>query len=375
MNELEEIVDAYRSFTAEGRQSVLLTLVDVKGSSNRRPGARMLVDEEGRSAGFIGGGCLEGDLAEHSKQVLKGGQPKTVTYDLSDSGDLAWGLGVGCPGTIAIFIEKVDGDLAALLERWSQMEEPIAAFTLFESAEDSPYQPGMRGHLESDGTLDGLSPDDPIAEAAIESGLAVIASGRSVVRQLSAGPHSVKVLVEYLQPPINLIAFGSGKDAAALLKVASGLNWNTAVVDSGAGEEGIRRYPDSATIIAKDPIDALEDLEIDDRTAVVMMSHLFQRDRALLERLAFTSARYIGLLGSTSRRDALISKLSLDSTDKLLHRLYAPVGLDIGGENPEEVALSVAAEIVAVFSGRKGGLLRERTAPIHDRSDEESGTI
>lgn len=366
MNELREIVEAYKSFTAEGRQSVLLTLVDVVGSSCRRPGARMIVDEEGRSTGFIGGGCLEGDLAEHSKLVLEGDRPKTVTYDLSESGDLAWGLGIGCPGKIVVFIECMEEGLADRLGEWAQFEEPAVAITVFESEEGSSHLPGMRWVIRSDNTLEGLSVDDPVVPAIIQIGRKTFASGKSVVEKVSDGPAAIMILAEYLQPPLKLLVFGSGKDAAALLRIASGMNWAAAVVDPGAGDDGTRRYPDSADRIAEEPVSVFDDLGIDSRTAVVMMSHLYQRDRALLELLAHTDARYIGLLGASSRRDSLISDLSPQTRASLGDRLHAPVGLDIGGDSPEEIALSVAAEIVAVFSGRNGGFLRERNKPIHD---------
>ena len=365
MNELGAIADSYRSFSAEGKQSVLLTLVDVVGSSCRRPGAKMIVDEEGRSTGFIGGGCLEGDLAEHSRLVLEGDQPKTVTYDLSESGDLAWGLGIGCPGKIVIFIERVDENLADRLGEWALVEEPVVAFTLFEAGEGSSHQPGARWIMRPDHSIEDLSADDPIASEMIEIGRKTLASRKPAVEDISDGPATIRILAEYLQPPLKLIVFGSGKDAAALLRIASGMNWAATVVDPGAGDEGIRRYPESAEIIAEEPLSVFDDLTIDNRTAVVMMSHLYQRDRALLELLAPSDTNYIGLLGASSRRDSLLSDLSPQTRESLGDRLHAPVGLDIGGESPEEIALSVAAEIVAVFSGRKGGFLVERDKPIH----------
>lgn len=366
MNELGAIVDAYRSFAADGQRSVLLTLVDVVGSSCRRPGAKMIVNEEGRSTGFIGGGCLEGDLAEHSKHVLDGDRSRTITYDLSETGDLAWGLGIGCPGKIVVFIENVDESLADRLGEWSQVEEPAVAITVFETTEGSPREAGMRWLMRVDNSLDGLSVEDQIVPAVIRVGRKTFASRKSVVEEISDGPATIRILAEYLQPPLKLIVFGSGKDAAALLRIASGMNWEATVVDPAAGDEGTRRYPESAEIIAEEPVAAFDDLTIDDRTAVVMMSHLYQRDRALLELLTPTDAKYIGLLGAASRRDSLTSGLAPETREKLQGRLHAPVGLDIGGDSPEEIALSVAAEIVAVFAGRKGGLLRDRDEPIHD---------
>jgi xanthine/CO dehydrogenase XdhC/CoxF family maturation factor len=224
----------------------------------------------------------------------------------------------------------------------------------------------MRWLVHSDDTLEDLSNDDPVARAIVEIGRETLASRKPVVEEISDGPAAIRILAEYLQPPLKMLVFGSGKDAAALLRITSEMNWPSTVVDPGAGNEGISRYPGSAEIIAEEPVTVFDDLEIDHRTAVVMMSHLYKRDRALLELLAPTDAPYIGLLGASSRRDSLISDLSPQTRESLGNRLHAPVGLDIGGESPAEIALSVAAEIVAVFSGREGGFLRERSKPIHD---------
>lgn len=371
MKELRAIVEAHRAFTAEGKRSILLTLVEVRGSSYRRPGARMLVDEDGRLAGFIGGGCLEGDLVEHAGRVLESGRPQTVSYDLSESGELAWGLGIGCPGEIFIFLEPVDDELATRLGQWAHLEEPLALLTVFRTGEGSRFQPGQRWAVRSDGSLEGLSPDDPIAASIREEGLAVIDSRRTRIRSFGEGPEALEALLEYLELPCRLVVFGSGQDAAALLRLAAELDWEATVVDSGAGDEGTHRYPDTATVLAADPAEVFEDLEIDERTAVVLMSHHYPRDRAALSLLVSSSTPYIGLLGSFSRRDALLSELDPEKSRSLQERLYAPMGLDIGGDRPGEIALAVAAEIQAVLAGRSGGFLRSRRRPIHDRVDEK----
>jgi len=370
MKELRAIVEAHRAFTAEGKRSVLLTLVDVEGSSYRRPGARMLVDEDGRIAGFMGGGCLEGDMVEHARRVLESGHPQTISYDLFEAGELAWGLGVGCPGTIIVFLEPVDDELAVRLEQWARLDEPVALLTVFRTGDDSRIPPGQRCAVRIDGSMEGLPMDDPLVESVREEGLAVIDSRRSTVKSFGEEPAAIEALLEYLKPPYSLVVFGSGQDAAALLRLAAELNWEATVVDPGALDEGAPGYPDTATVLAADPEEAFQDLEIDERTAVVVMSHNYPRDRAVLDLLTSSSAPYIGLLGAASRRDALLSELSPENKQELQERLYSPMGLDIGGDRPEEIALAVAAEIQAVLVGRGGGFLRNRQRPIHDRLDE-----
>ena len=373
MNELLAIVDAHAAFAAEGRRSVLLTLVEVEGSSYRRPGAKMLVDEDGRSAGFIGGGCLEGDLAEHARMVLEGGHPKLISYDLSEIGDLAWGLGVGCPGTIGILLECVGDELAARLGEWSRLEEPIAILTVFDVGGGSRFGPGTRWSVRADGSLDGIHSDDPVADPIRETGLAAIDSRRSRVVEIADGKETVKVLAESLEPPLKLVVFGTGLDAAALIRLALELNWDVTIVDPAAGEDPTRRYPDKANVVQDDPAEAFGALNIDRRTAAVVMSHHFPRDREVLGLLSDSPCPYIGLLGASSRRDLLLSELPGGREEELRDRLYAPVGLDIGGDRPEEIALAILAEIQAFFTGRKGGFLRDRKRPIHNRADDETG--
>lgn len=373
MNELGPIIKAYESFIGEGRRSVLITLVSVKGSAYRRPGARMLVDDEGRIAGSVSGGCLEGDLAEHARFVLEKGEPKTVFYDLSGTDELAWGLGMGCPGTIRVLLEPVDEELAARLSRWALPEEPVVLGTVFLAGEETGLQPGDRFMVRTDGSIEGSPQGERVMETVREEGLAVIASRRPVTKTVGEGTAGLEMLLEYLEPARNLVIFGLGQDTEALAQQAAGLNWEVILVDPGGLSRDETHYPDSMTVLASDPVDVFDDLEIGNQTAVVLMSHNYPRDLALLDLLHSSSAPYIGLLGAASRRDSLLSELGSEKSHALEGRLYAPVGLDIGADRPEEIALAVMSEIQAVFTGRGGGFLRDREQPIHDRTNGNAG--
>ncbi len=371
MNELRAIIENWKELSADGRRSVLLTLADVVGSSCRRPGARMLADEEGWIAGHIGGGCLEGDLIEHARAALQSGEPRTVIYDLSESGELAWGLGIGCPGTIEVFIEPFDEALVLRFEAIANLKAPVALVTVFQTGDDAPCARGDRWVIRSDGSVDRSLPDGSSAAEINNAAQQVLAARKSSVREFGTDLESFKVLVEFLAPPLKLVVFGSGQDTTALLVLAADLGWEATVVDPGAIVEARRRVPDTVTVITAEPDTVVDDLGIDDRTAVVMLSHQFQRDRALLEYLSGSQAPYVGLIGAFARRDALLSALSPEHLSDLEGRLHAPVGLDIGGERPEEIALSIAAEILAVFNARGGGFLRDGKGSIHGRQDDE----
>ncbi len=370
MNELRSIAEAHTSFWASGSRSVLITLVQVEGSAYRRPGARMLVDEEGRIAGSVSGGCLEGDLAGHARLVLASGEPKTVAYDLSESDDLAWGLGMGCPGRLQVLLEPFNEEAAGLFARWSSMSEPLVLCTVFGTDREGLFRPGMRWAIRPDGTVEGTAKNNPAVASTLDESLEVHRTRRSTVTALPEYPET-NVFVEYLPLPHRVYVFGSGPDAVMLVEIAVHLGWDVTVIDPGVQSVQAGRLPATATVIPEDPLAGIEGLPIDERTALVLMSHNYPRDRALLERLIPTPATYIGMLGAASRRDALLSEIDAELRELAEGRLHAPVGLDIGADQPGEIALSVAAEIAAVFAGRSGGFLRDRSQPIHDRATGE----
>jgi len=371
MRELRSIIANWKELAGEGRRSVLLTLVDVVGSSCRRPGARMLADEEGWLAGHIGGGCLEGDLLEHARTALQNGESKVITYDLSESGELAWGLGIGCPGTIRVLVEPFDEILVGRFESIAFEEEALVPVTVFETGDETPWNVGDRWIIRSDSSIDLPLPEGMPSEAVMEAASQVLGARKTVVREFGEAPSGFMALVEYLAPPLKLMVFGAGQDTTALLVLGAELGWETTVVDPGSVVEARRRVPEAVRVINAEPADILGDLKIDDRTGVVMLSHQFQRDRSLLEQLSRTTVPYVGLIGAYARRDALLSALSPECLTDLQGRLHAPVGLDIGGEGPEEIALSIAAEIMAVFKGRGGGFLRDGKESIHGRFDDK----
>ncbi|MFC1500217.1 XdhC family protein, partial [Candidatus Zixiibacteriota bacterium] len=370
MNELRSIIANWKDLAEKGRRSVLLSLVDVVGSSCRRPGARMLADEEGWLAGHIGGGCLEGDLLEHARAVLSSGDPKIVTYDLSESGELAWGLGIGCPGKIVVLIELFDEVLVTRFESIAYGEEALVPVTVFQTNEGSLCSTGERWIVRSDGSIDPPLPKDLPTDEIDRAAREVLEARKTTVRDFGDDESGFRALVEYLAPPLKLVVFGSGQDTTALLVRAADLGWEATVVDPGAVVEARRRVPDTVRVITAEPATIMNDLGIDDRTAVVMLSHQFKRDIALLEYLARSPVPYVGLIGAYARRDALLSALSAEDLSDLEARLHAPVGLDIGGEGPEEIALSIAAEILAVFNGRSGGFLRAGKGSIHGRLED-----
>ena len=366
MRELLSILEARKSFADEGSGTVLITLVEVHGSSHRRPGARMVVGEDGRYAGFVSGGCLEGDLAEHARHVFGEGEPRTLSYDLSDSDELAWGLGMGCPGILRLLLEPFDEALAARLQSWMDEGSPLVLGTVFDAGPGSGVRPGDRFRVWAGGS-DSLPEDTPHLEAISRAASSALRERRSATASWGKEEDLVEALLEYLETPVRLIVVGAGPDAVALVQLAADLGWLTTLVDrAGPGAAG-DRLPAGTSVVTDDPVEAIPEIAIDARTAVVLMSHHYDRDRTLLKHLLDTPSPYVGLLGAASRRDALLADLGDGAGGPARERLYAPVGLDIGADHPQEIALAIASEIQAVIAGRSGGFLRERERPIHER--------
>ena len=191
---------------------------------------------------------------------------------------------------------------------------------------------------------------------------------KSEIRTLPGG---VRAFVEVLEPPLRLLVCGAGHDAIPMVRAAAGLGWNALVVDDRPAFLTHDRYPEAAGFVAVDaPEDIAEATEIDDHTYAVVMTHNFLRDKEYLRALVGSPAAYIGMLGPAARTERLLIELREEGVpmpDDVRARIHGPAGLDLGGEGPEEIAQSIAAEIVAVRRGRNGGFLKERPGPIHDR--------
>jgi xanthine dehydrogenase accessory factor len=369
MSEISDVLAAIESLSARGERMALATIVAVRGSTYRRPGARLLVPEDGAPIGNISGGCLEGDVADVARVVMEEGKARLAGWDLTADDDAVWGLGLGCNGAIEVFIEPAEqaAEVAGALRMALEEERPISVVTVLES-DDARVAPGSRILVRPDGGAQGAMGS---AEADAE---AVTAAGeqlevrRSEIRTLAGG---VRAFVEVLEPPLRLLICGAGHDAIPMVRSAAGLGWHATVVDDRPAFLTPERYPEAAGFVR---VGAPEDLAgatpVDDRTHVVVMTHNFLRDKEYLRALVGTPAAYIGMLGPAARTERLLMELRDEGVaipDGVRAKIHGPAGLDLGSEGPEEIAQSIVAEIVAVRHDRRGGFLKERPGPIHDR--------
>ena len=356
MNEVRALVEAFDAANKRGERCVLATVLSVEGSSYRRPGARMLVCEGGATTGTISAGCLESDVIEHAKRVIKAGEAVLVEYDTASTSDeLAWGLGLGCNGIVRVLVEPLaPGSLYVETLRRS-CEAPVSVATLYQ------YGPSTGGRLfideEGDVSHENLSDE---MGAMIESEIRALTYDGARIYDMDGVV--AKVFFETLLPPVPLVIFGAGHDALPVVELARELGWRTEVVDPQSRPASRSRFAIADRVTLSRPEDVGTHVRITPRTMTLLMSHNYSHDLAMLRFLLASPARYIGVMGPRKRTERMLRELAATEG---MGRLHSPAGLDIGANGPAEIALSIVAEMRAVLDGRRGGKLRERRGSIH----------
>ena len=358
MNELERIVHEAARLEAEGAAFLLATVVRVAGSSYRRPGARMLVAGDRWVSGCVSGGCLEGDVLLRGAHRSRGGAV-VVTYDSTTEDGEPWGVGLGCNGVVDVLLEHVAPgerhDGLAFARACFDAEIAGTLVTVIRSAH-SAVPIGARFALGP-----GSDRVRPIADAAIRSALAQAAREAAGVVELPAV--GLTVLVETIAPSPQLFVLGSGHDAAPIVALAQSIGLRVTVADR-AIREGSRFLAADRVIStggAWDQLRAAIDAAVE--PYVVIMHHQRDADRDALATALASRAQYIGVLGPARRTHELLGELGRRADDD--PRLHAPIGLDVGAETPEQIALAIVGEVQAVQRRRAGGKLRSRTRPLH----------
>jgi xanthine/CO dehydrogenase XdhC/CoxF family maturation factor len=291
MKEIRDIIAAFER--RHGEPFALATLVRARGSSYRRPGARMLIASDGNFTGTLSGGCLEEEVATRAQTVIATGKATLLNFDTR--------LRYGCNGAIEVLVERLRPGLLDILSAAQRSRRDCMMATVFENCDSLGSKV--------------IEPSDEIPADAF---------------------------VQMVHPPLRLLMIGEGPDSAALRAFAFILGW-----------EVIER--DEATTFPN---------ELDDWTAAIVKTHNYGRDYAALQKLLPLGLRYVALLGPRLRRDPLLHAL-LEEGVEMRSELFAPAGLDIGAEGPEQIALAMVAEILQVFADREAKSLRERRAPIH----------
>ena len=356
--ETERLLAAIRQAQAAPERVALATVVRVKGSAYRREGTRMLVRQSGTFECALSGGCLEPAVAEAALRVIETGEPRIVSYDLAD--DSLWGLGIGCSGAVDVRIERLDDD-DAMTREWLDVLERGEAAVLATPLSGTSGRMLVRGTGEIVGGL---------ADSAIQREAVARAQEQLRAPIPQSGPvhiGSSEVFFEISAPPPELVIFGAGPDTVPLAQQATMVDFAVTIVDARAAYLTVDRFP-AATLVTAHFSQFAEAVRLRAGSFVLVMNHHIERDRESLRFALDSEAAYIGVLGPRSRYQKLLAGLAAQGyvpSASSLSRVRSPVGLSLGAETPEEVAVSILGEILAIRRGFEGGFLSGSTRSLH----------
>lgn len=375
---MRRIIQAFDAWRAAGEPMVLATVVETCGSTYSKAGHRILIAGNGDYQGLVSGGCLEGDLAERARDVLSTGAGVCVTYDMRDGVDDLWGLGVGCNGLIRVFLQPLraaDGYQPFTAIRGHLRDNrPAVVATVVASARDElpagatliwtagPQRPEYHGLSAS-----VAEPLLSYCAAAHRTGMPLLIDGAGEgVGEGEAGQtdvHATRILYAPLVPVPRLLVLGAGLDAVPVVSMAVELGWDVTVADHRPAYLSRGGFAGANDVLEVSPYALTAQIDPTRFDAIVVMSHHLVSDREYLRQLANVDVPYVGVLGPPARRARLLEELG-DEAGDLPSRLKGPVGLDIGADTPESIALSIMAELHAVLRGREAVPLRD-AAPLH----------
>jgi xanthine/CO dehydrogenase XdhC/CoxF family maturation factor len=378
MKEISDIIRAFEQAGQEGRQTALATVVHVDGSSYRRPGARMLVTDEGRLTGAISGGCLEGDALRKALLALNRGTSMLVTYDTMDEDDAKFGIGLGCNGIIQVLFEPVNPEdpknPVELLKLIAAERQHAVLVTLFSLKDKRGPQLGTCLLLKGDDLISHGIQDNELKEVLLQDAHKAHTEKTSAFKNYISATQDLTAFIEFVKPPVSVVIVGGGNDVVPLVKMAEVLGWQTTVVDGRPALARPERFVPSCRVLVSKPDSVLEKIAIDEETVFLLMTHNYNYDLAMLKALLKKNVVYIGSLGPRQKMDRMLEEIRREGmtvTPEQLEHLYGPAGLEIGAETPEEIGLSILAEIKAVLAKKEGRSLRKNENVIHARTETQ----
>jgi xanthine dehydrogenase accessory factor len=342
---VKDVLDTLERWTAEGLRVATATVVKTERSAPRLPGAVLAVSERGEVAGSVTGGCVEPAVYEEAQDVLAGGAPRLRSYGIAD--EEAFEVGLPCGGTVHIFVDALAPELVPPLAEAIREERP-AALVVDMAGGDA----GRKRLVFPDGAGNG---DGTVQHAALE----LLARGESALVQVG----DEELFVSSFPPRPRMYVFGAVDHAAAVATVGRFLGYRVTVCDARAKFVTRERFPDVEELVVEWPDRFLAQAPVDERTAICVLTHDHKFDVPVLQVALQTPARYIGAMGARRTNAARAERLrDAGVSEEQLERIRAPIGLDIGSRTPEEVAVAIAAEIVAVARGKAAGRRPEAVA-------------
>jgi xanthine/CO dehydrogenase XdhC/CoxF family maturation factor len=362
VKEIRRIIQEYEQIDFSTEKAALASVVNVEESSYRRIGARMLVRSNGVWTGGISGGCLERDALQRSQMAIFKNEATRVLYDTMDDDENQIGVGLGCNGRIEVVFTPLDPtdprNEITQLKRIIDADQPAIMLKIIEAPDDS----GLLGEHQ---LVEDFS--HPASFVGIETHTLIpyvketLSKKKPRLFACNVNGQPVKLLVEFIRPETRLIIVGDNYDVLAMLGIAKELGWETYLVGK-AKKMSKAMFEMAKRVVDYDQVD---ELPVHDYTAVMLMSHDYNKDKAMLPLFAAKCPPYMGMLGPKKRLLKMQDDLGMDLEN--MDFLHAPTGLEVGAESPSEIALSIAAEIVAVFRKKPGGLLKHKEGTIYDR--------
>lgn len=354
-----ELVDSIGTLVDSDEQGTLITVLSVDGSAYRRPGAKMLLTEDGTQVGSVTAGCLESQFVDIATSVLESERPRVETFDLTGEGD-TWGLGVGCNGVVTFLFEPLT-DAYAPVGAAIAADESLALVAALGDDDDVTVRgvfTASNGFETSFRDLPGETLDElrPQLHNALENGTADF---------YDTGDE--RVFVDGVVPPPRLLVFGDGTDVQPLVEAGTKNGFRVDVVSFRGASNASERFAGAHAVHTVSAPEVATALALDSDTYAVVMSHNFVDDSLAFQALLDSPVPYIGLLGPRDRFEEMLADLDLVLSEGDRQRIYTPVGIDLGGGTPYQIAHSIVAEVLAVHNGREVGHLSDREGPIHDR--------
>lgn len=369
MKEIKAIIEAYDTIGQSANRAALATVVRVEGSSYRRTGARMFILDNGVWVGGISGGCLEGDALKRARLAIAQSTSSLVTYDTTEDDAHQIGVGLGCNGVIDVLISPLLPNTHNPIELLrSCVAEPRKSHVLLTITQLKGEINGLRrgDMLRYEGLESVAIFGDETVQGQINATIRqFITKSKSAPGQFElADGRELELFIEIVPPVTHVVLMGQQYDVYPLVKIIKELGWQATVV---ANRQKVTQklFAAADAIVAPDEFDQIA---IDDHTALILMAHDFKTDKYNLPKVLNTAAGFIGILGPRVRYGKMVQELATEGiiVDES-NRIHAPVGLDIGAVSPEEIALSIVAEIRADLAGRDGTFLRLRSTTIHER--------
>lgn len=371
--EIQQIINKLQTFAPE-EKNILATVIDLKGSGYRLPGAKMLIAGNGDAFGTVSGGCLESDVLERAQKILETGKAEILTYDTTENRDSVFSLNMGCNGVVSILIEPFAAD-SKLFETWqTAIEERKRQMIATLVSTDAEISIGGRIYYNDGGEFYFENLPEAFEDLQEIRDLCINffeTDEAAKTFEFEDENGRFEFFFENINPPLRLLIFGAGYDAIPLADFAKNLGWRVSVADHRAAFATPERFPAADEIIISHPENLTEKLNFDQASAAVVMTHNYEKDREIMKFLLAQDLQYIGALGPKRRTEKLLEELKAEGfeiEDSKLENLYAPIGLDIGADTPEAIALSIVAEIRSVLANRTGGFLRERKGSIYGRN-------